>query len=769
MIRCFFVALALLVLSCGCNVVKYLPNGEQLYGGSTVHVKKQDSMKVTEKQMAQQLRQWVRPVKNTFFFNQPYKVWWWYVIGEPKRHPRGFRAFARRVLGEPPVLSSQVNVAITAKNMQAYLENIGYFHSSVSADTTIHGYFTNAAYRVNLLPQYTIRNIEWIGDSTGLRNLLTNGNDTTNTVLNSGLLQKGKPFRVADLKAEIDRLDLLLKTKGYYYFSPDYILLYADSTVGNNQVDLFVGIKPNTPAAALKQYTINSITVLPSYNLLQPTEGSRNIDTTADGLIIQDTAGRFKNRLFRQMITYRTGAMYSSFDHNTTLNRLINLGAFKFVKNTFETEKDPAKPQQLNVRYYLTAAKHKSLQASLDGFSKESKYLGIQASGNWKNRNVFGGGEQLNVKLYSSFELSFNDSSRANNNFHTGTEISLNFPGYRLPFITIAEKQLFPVRTQFLFGYEYFNRHQFYSKNIFRFSYEFQRKTNPNKQQVFAPFNFTHIHALNVRDSFNKAVTIVPAIAANLYDETIISSYYTYTFNTLNPLAGNQWFFTAGVEAAGTLAGLIAQPAKVRAATILGTPFSQYIKFDADVRYTRKFRNELKWANRFQLGIGIPYGNAAMLPFSKQYVVGGGGSMRAFSVRNMGPGSFLPNAKDQSYYQLIGGDFKLLINSELRIPVIERVEAAVFVDIGNTWTKDTLLFGRAGQLKKDWYKELAVAAGVGIRINASLVLLRLDVGVPLRTPYLPENQRWLLSEVNFGSGTWRRSNLVFNLALGYPF
>ena len=179
--------------------------------------------------------------------------------------------------------------------------------------------------------------------------------------------------------------------------------------------------------------------------------------------------------------------------------------------------------------------------------------------------------------------------------------------------------------------------------------------------------------------------------------------------------------------------------------------------------------NEWDWTNRIQLGIGMPYSNSALLPFSKQYIIGGSSSIRGFRVRNLGPGTYKPTADDMRFFQIIGGDYKFLFNTEIRIPITKELSTAIFVDAGNIWTKDTLIFGPAGKLSKNWFKELAVATGIGLRFDASVLIIRADLGIPLRKPYLPDGQRWVFKQVDFGSGAWRRENLILNIALGLPF
>ena len=760
--RSIIINIFLLVITCSsCSVGKYLPRGETLYRGARVEIEKQPGATISAAKLRKQLLIAALPKGNKFLLGRPYQVWWWYAIG-PSKKVGGFRYFFRRLLGDPPVLSSRVNPIVTAQNMTAYLENIGYFHSTVKGAITSKGYLSTAIYTAAISPRHKFQNISWLNDSSALLNALDNKKIS--------ILKKGMPYRISDIEAERQQLDKLIKTKGFYFFNPNYIMAYVDSTVGNNRVDLLFSIKNTIPEDAKHIYTINSITVFPNYNLLTPPMDTSNIGLIKeDGLFIRDKFHQYNHRLFKQIITYRPGEVYSSKDQNVTLNRLINLGTFKFVKNTFKVVKDSVDPYKLNVYYYLTSAQKKSLQAGIDGFSNENKYIGSSASLTWKNRNFLKGSELFSFKMYGAMEISFNNVIDNNINFRLGSEAAINFPRYLIPFVKISEKNLYPVRTQLLFGYEYFMRPGLYNKNIFRFNYEFQWRQNPNKQQIFAPIAITYINAPNIRDSFFKAVAIMPSLQSTIYNEIIIGSNYSFTYNTLNPLAASQWFFNATVEAAGNVAGLISGAKTPRSKTIFGSSFSQFIRGDIDLRFTKKYQNSVEWATRLQIGIGIPYNNSNFLPFSKQYVIGGASSIRAYSVRSLGPGSYLPSLNDKNYFQTIGGDYKLLINSEIRLPIKGRFNAAIFTDIGNIWTKDSTLFGKAGQLKKDFLKELAIASGIGLRVDAGLFLLRLDIGIPIRKPYLPDGERLVINKIDLGNGGWRKDNLNFNFAIGYPF
>ena len=761
--RKYFIGLILILAASSCSVRRFLPAGEKLYRGSTIIIQKNPEEKKSAKQLKKYLKQAVSPRRNKFLLGQPYKVWWWYVIGEPKNE-KGLKPFLRRKLGEPPVLSSRVNAVVTAENMQSFMENSGYFHTTIQGDTVNKGYFTTAIYTAQVQPQYTIKSITWVSDSSALLKLLEDRQTSR------GILKVGQPYRLSDISAERDQLDLYLKTKGYYYFNPDYLMAYADSTVGGRKVDLYLNVKKTIPEAAKFPYRINRIVVFPNYSLV-----STQLDTSVfgavkyDGLLIKDSAKVFKPRLFAQTITYRPGNLYSSRMQNSTLNRLINLGAFKFVKNRFEALKDSGDLHRLNVYYYLTPAKKKSLQGELNVFTKENNSVGGTLSVNWKNRNLFGGAELLTVKAYTGFEISLADSLRNNNSFRLGGEVSIKFPRYVVPFLRIKENNFYPPNTNLLLAYELYRKQLFYTKNLFRLQYDFTWKKNIRTEYTLAPVALSYLNASNVTDTFYKQAKVTPAILLNVYSEAILGSYFSYTYNNSVGMRKNKIYFNASVDLSGNIAGLITGAKVFREKTIFNTPFAQYVKTDFDLHYTRTLPNQWDWANRIQVGIGQPYGNSALLPLSKQYIIGGSSSIRGFRVRNLGPGTYKPTAEDQRFFQIIGGDYKFLVNSEIRIPITSNLSTAVFIDAGNIWTKDTLLFGPAGKLTKTWLKELAVATGFGLRFDAKVLVIRADLGIPLRKPYLPDGQRWVLNRIDFGSAAWRRENLILNIALGLPF
>jgi outer membrane protein assembly factor BamA len=204
-------------------------------------------------------------------------------------------------------------------------------------------------------------------------------------------------------------------------------------------------------------------------------------------------------------------------------------------------------------------------------------------------------------------------------------------------------------------------------------------------------------------------------------------------------------------------------------ATIAGSAYSQYARISLDGRGYYNFRDKNRLVMRLYAGIGKPYGNSSILPYSKQFFSGGPNSLRGFQYNSVGPGTYYQNTDTYGFSQ-IGGDVKLEMNTEYRFNIFHYLKGAAFVDAGNVW----LLKSNPSELGtpfkgSTFLGELAVGAGLGLRIDVSFFILRFDLAMPLRKPWLEESKRWVTNEIDFGSAAWRKDNLILNVAIGYPF
>ncbi len=762
--KCGIWITVILLGTASCSIQKHLPQGTYLYNGASVSVKKTADNPINIKPVSKSIKAITFPKRNKMIFGYPYKVGFWYAIKEPKKQ-FGFKAWLRNRIGEPPVLNTMVSLKANEENLRAYAENRGYFKSPVTSSSSKKGYKMKVAYNVLLTRPYLIDSISWALDTSILSKDILAIDDKKNYV------KINKQFDLENIKAETKRVDLELKAKGYYYFSPEYIKTYLDSSTGNHKANLFFSIRQEAPALAREPQTIQTIMLFPNYTLIYPPpDTSKNGLFEYKGILIRDTVRKFKPSTLVSSITYKPGSLYNLEKHNESLNRFIKMGAFKFVKSRYEPAGDSAGLAMMNVYYYLTPLKKKAIHAEIGGFSKSNSFTGAQVNLNWKNRNLFRGAEQLNIKTFGAIETSSIDTLSKNNSWRLGGEVSLLIPRFIAPF-HIKESNYYPPFTRFSLGYEWVRRQLLYTKNFFHFQYDLNWKQKAGKDHTLAPLSITYNNATRFSDLYLQKVNRYPVLQYANRPELILGAFYNFTFITNNTSSSNIFYLNGNADIAGNIAGLVTKPDSAFSKKIANAFFAQYLKMDVDVRYTRKFTKTIQLANRLAIGVGTPYGNSAYLPFSKQYIIGGSNSLRGFPPRQLGPGKVLTTTDQQVSYPQIGGDYKLEMQTELRFLLAASIKlnGALFADAGNIWMKNDLLYGKEGKFTNKFLNDLAVDAGAGLRLDINVLIIRLDVGIPLRKPWLPAGSQWVIKDINLLSRTWQRENLIFNFGIGYPF
>ena len=761
-----FKKLLLLSLICtafGCSNTKYLPKGEKLYIGGDVKIEGDSIKKSESKALRAELKGLLRPKPNTAILGLRFKLFAYNIAGTPKKK-KGLKNWLKNKIGEPPVLASSVDLQKNQDILQNRLENKGYFQALVSGDTTTKNLRVKANYTAKIGPQYLISSVNFPLDSSIIHK------DIAATVSKS-LLKVGDPYNFDVIKGERTRIDQVLKEKGYYFFGPDFLIVRVDSTIGKHLVNLYVDLKPTTPTQARKVYTIDEVYIYPNYSITQTNADTSKANAVLfQGYYVIDKDSTFKPAVFKRSMFFESGDIYNRKDHNLSLKRLVNLGSFKFVKNRFEVDGTGQMPK-LDAFYYLTPLPQKSFRGEVVGTTKSNNQTGSELSLSWRNRNTFRGAEQLSVRTYGSFEIQVSGNQRGYNTYRLGGEATLSVPRFMIPFVDWNTSNAFVPRTKFNLGYELFNRRELYSLNSFRASAGYNWKETLNKEHELYPFSVNYVQPANVTDLYRANIDSIPSLARTIEKQFIIGSTYSFTYsNQLEKARKNNMYFNGTVDLAGNILGL-ATGADYRTndtVTVFGARFSQYIRLDADYRYYFKTAKNSQIASRVIAGFGLPYGNIGELPFVKQFFVGGSNSIRAFRARSVGPGThredttanFLP---DQS------GDIRFEVNSEYRAKLAGVVNGAIFIDAGNIWLYNENPDKPGSKFSKDFIKELAVGTGVGLRFDFTFLILRTDLAFPIRKPWLPEGDRWVFNNINPADKQWRRENLVFNLAIGYPF
>jgi len=763
----------LFILAClvwaACSSTKSLKPGQHLYTGAEVKINPDSSGKIDdEKQVKRDLESKTRPRPNSSILGIKFKLGIYNLAGEPKK-PKGFRNWLRKQ-GEAPVLLNEVKLKYNNDVLTSYLISEGYLQATVSGDTVVKDKKGKAVYTAETGNRYKINKVTFPPD-TGVLTKIINQNK------NKTLIKAGDYYDLDTYKNERIRIDNDLKEQGYFYFSPDYLIMQVDSTIGKNLVNVTIKIKDIAPDAGLKPYTIRDINIYPSYSLRRDTILRKLKPLEYHDFSIYDDRNTFKPRLFDRLVFFQKGEPYNRKDHNQSLNRMVNIGAFRDVRAEF-LPVDSFKNNQLDLNIYLTPLKKNSLSFSVTGTSKSNNFVGSEVKVTQTTRNLFRGAEQLDVSVSGGFETQVRGTSLGRNSLSLTTEAKLTFPRFIVPFYKPNSTNAFIPKTVASLSYQMLNRGSEYTLHAIKGEYGYNFKENQYKEHNFNPISISYISTgfpdSNRRDSLFEAN---PLLRSTLENQFIIGSNYNFTYtNQMETNRRNNIYFYGGLETGGNVWGLFTPKNDQGQKTLFNTPLTQFIRAEADFRDFYKINRNLIWANRLNLGYGYAYGNSTSLPFVRQFFAGGSNDIRAFPARTLGPGTY--KVPDNAIFADQGGDIKLMLNSELRFKIVSVLYGALFVDAGNIWLRkedlgepgkpETARLGSGFKLKNT-FNELAVGTGAGLRVDATIFVVRLDVAFPVRKPYLPEGQRWVFDDIAFGNKDWRRQNLIFNIGIGYPF
>jgi outer membrane protein insertion porin family len=768
MTRLFFPLTLLLAGLASCHESKYLTGNQTLYSANKTQVQSSVPMtKKEQKKWAEDMDGYLRPKLNDKTLGIRLKLWIYNIAGTTHK-TKGFKHWLKYKVGEPPVLASPQILRNNADVLQSHLENKGFFHDTVIVTTFVKDKHLTATYTAQIGPRYTIRNISYPDDSDDVSNRI-------DTLQRNSLLKKGGFYDLETIKDERVRINDRLKNRGFYYFNPDYLIVDLDTAVGNHQVDMFMRLKEEMPDPARELYRINNVIVYAHYDNKADTN-AKHVYNTPEGYHIIDTAHYLRPFVFSRTLVIKPGDIYRENDHNTSLSRLVSLGVFQFVKARFEPASRADTNNRLDVYYYLTPSQKKQLRFEVTALTRSDNTTGTEVSLNWRHRNLFRGAELFSAKVYGGLEgqtIGLDPNTNKKQIALTrraGVDLNLYIPHIVSPFDLNTSSKFVP-KTRIETAYDIYEQSSKYTLTSARASFGYQFKNRVTSENGITIFGINYVLPSHIdpayQDTLNKYLNLARAIEKQF----IIGPSWNFNYNSVldprNARRPNNFWFNFNADLSNNLLGIISGANVNKTGQqkeIFGVPFSQYLRFEADFRHYLSFTKFNQLVTRVNAGVGIPYGNSATLPFIKSFFVGGTNDIRAFRARALGPGSYYagdpnrdPTIPDQP------GDIKLEFNIEYRAKLAGLLRWAIFTDWGNVWTlrKDPTRPGAV--FSPNFLNDFAVGAGTGLRFDFTVVVLRVDVAVPLRTPWKPAGSKW-----NFKSAT-DISDMVLNLAIGYPF
>lgn len=776
-IRNYNILLVLLLLLMGtaCSTTRNLPEGEVLYTGiKDIHINRNDQSPMGEKALAE-VEAAISIAPNNSFFGSakkripfPFGLW---IYNSFKRYEKGLGKWIFKKLAAEPVLLSTVNPDTRVKVASNLLHDYGYFNGNVTyqVDSTKNPRAIKLTYHVNMGQPYYLDSIRYQGFSPRADSMIQ-------ATYKERIIKPGDHFDVTKLNEERQRLVDLFRNNGYYYYRTDFITFLADTLMHPGYVNLKILPKASVPWEALRTYYIGNTSVyLTGYNGEQPTDSmqTRNFTVHYAG----DKPG-LRYGVLRKRFLYRSGEQYSQIKQNYTQEALARLGVFKFSEFRYIPRmNDSIVTDTLDVRVNATFDLPYDSELELNVTTKSAKQTGPGAIFNLSKKNFQRMGASLNLELKGSYEWQTSSTvdgeSSVMNSYELGAALSLEFPRLVLPWVrNRVDPFRFPSHTNFKVYAEQVNRARYFKMLSFggTVSYSFQPKRSMKHTVTPLHLAFNTLQHRTAR--FDSIANANPMLFHSLDDQFIPSVTYTLTYDDTYKKKKNRIWWENSVTSAGNVTSLIyaafGQKFSQKDKKLLGTPFAQFLKFTSEFRHLYTFNEKHQLASRIMGGVIWSYGNKTIAPYSEQFYVGGANSIRAFTIRSIGPGRFHPASSSSYSYVDETGDIKLEANLEYRFRIFSNflggnLNGAAFLDAGNVWLlrKDEARPNAEFSLNH-FFDSIALGTGVGIRYDFSFLVLRLDWGIALHVPYdTGKSGYYNIPRFKDGMG--------LHFAIGYPF
>lgn len=748
----FPAGLCALLLS-GCTGMKYATEEKPLFTAFKVEWTRPPVK--DRKQLTQELEKLVKPTPNNSIFGLRPTVALHNMVKEPKQ-PKGLGNLLRNKIGSAPVYLADVPLADIRAAIANRLQNHGYFDAEGAFTVVRNGAKATVTFTATPGTPHRYRSITYADSSDALgRQIAMAGTKSP--------LRPGDLYDLGRLTDERLRVSGVLRNRGWYKLRDNDLEFTADTSAGGHLLDLALRVKPTTDAPTRARYTIGEVYVHGDHDAFLPPSDT----TLVDSLHYINTLNNYRPSTITRGVFIHKDKRYSQHAEDITVRYLSSYGVFKNVSVKY-TE-DSLAPGILKADVLLVPQKRWTLFTELNAIAKSNNFVGPGLRGGLKDRDLFRGAETFTADFNGRFETQVAGAQKGTNAYEIGVKTALQFPRI-VPFHFLRTARASVPTTRIELGYGIFRRINLYGLESFNTSWNFNWKPMP---RIWHELNFIDVSYNKLyyaSEDFTAFLNENPAVQRSFEQQFIIGTGYTFTIKSKHSKYLQGWVMASfGVDEAGNLlSGIMRldQPRPVGGYTLFGTPFSQYVRFRPEIRYYQPLGPRgSQLANRVLVNFGLPYGNSVVLPYVKQFFSGGTNSLRAFRARSVGPGSFV-GSDDSAVLTDQTGDIKFEVNSEYRFTIAGYFKGALFADAGNIWLVNADPQRPGAEFH--WataLDELAVGAGVGLRFDPQVIVVRLDLATPLRDPSLAKGDRWVFDD--FKPKLF--DNVIFNIAIGYPF
>lgn len=727
--------LIIVVTISACSASKFIPEGSYLLDDIKI---KSDTKNIE----TSQLEPYIRQKGNSKWFSL-FKV----PLGTYALSGRDTTKWINRklqALGEGPVLFDSLQAEQTCNDLSNVLHGMGYIKAQVDyALKREKKKKVKVIYNLHPGKRYHISSINYDIQDKNIDSVLKNKK------FHSTNLRIGMPFMVSVLDNEREQITDFLNNNGYVNFHKDFISYSADTISGSTDIDITLHLHKfisgnGEEETEHKQYTIGKI----------------NYHANGDFDKIP-----LRKSVLEENTIIEAGKLYNTDELQKTYNRFGRLPIVKYTNIKF-TERPDSNILDCNIG--ISTNKINSISFQPEGTNTAGD-LGAAASLTYENRNIFRGAETFSIKLRGAFEAITGLEGYQNQDYEEySLEAKLLFPQFVVPFLSKKFKKQSTAMSELTVSYNMQNRPEFH-RRVFTASWRYRwNDISGKKSYKFDLIDLNYIYMPWISTTFKEEylddVNNRNSILRYNYEDLFIMKLgFGMSFNN-----GDE-AYKINVETSGNfLSGISHLLGSKRNEdnqyTLFNIAFAQYVKGDFDYTKIIMFDRNNSLALHAGLGIAYPYGNSKILPFEKRYFSGGANSVRGWSVRGLGPGKFKGTNGAIDFINQTG-DIKLDLNIELRSFLFWKVYGAAFIDAGNIWTIRAYEEQPGGQFRfKDFYKQIAVAYGLGIRFNFDFFILRFDMGMKAINPtYNSNNEHYAIFHPDFSR------DFAFHFAVGLPF
>lgn len=770
----YILAIGMIVILVSCSTTGGLQEDEVLYTGIKsikIDDKKNsyaESVALTEIEAA------LAYAPNNSFMGSsslrfPFPIGLWIYNGLVNKQKTGFSKWMFNAFSTTPITLTMVNPDTRVRVATNTLQNYGYFRGQVSYDIIKQSNSKKAkiAYNVKLGQPFLLDSIRYAFPT--LQDSIIKASET------DAYIHYDRQFSVVDLQYEKDRITKELRNNGYYYYRSDYVNYYADSMSIPQRVKLLVIQDPDTPVKAQHKWYIGNIS---TYIRNRQIEADKDQVPFADstymrGIKIAWTGNKnpiSPNAIFRNFRLWRHHE-FSAAKIEETISNLSNMQTFSQLQFTCTPRDTASTCDTLDVRLDVSMDKPIEAELEFNITQKSNSQVGPNAAVTLSKRNAFGHGEILSLKLKGSYEWQTNNSKNVKgqdqiDSYDAGGGISITYPWLVFPGLS-TKRFKYPASTSFKFDFDHLNRSGYYRLLSFNTEINYTFRTSRSFTHKFIPLSLTYDRLEHTTARFDSIAAGNTALLVSLQDQFIPAMQYTmvYDNNWNDKRRVTTWLELSAKESANVINGIVALTGKSfneEGKKMFSSPYSQFFKLTFDLRNKIKLTDKSLLATRLYAGVLWSYGNSSVAPYSELFYSGGANDIRAFAARSIGPGRYYDSTGRGTYLDQ-AGDFKLEANVEYRFNIVSNLYGALFVDAGNVWLLKQSDSHPGGELNYgSFLKSVALGTGFGFRYDMEFLVLRLDFGIGLHSPYdTGKTGYYNIPKFKDGFG--------LHFAVGYPF